>query len=271
MNLSESLSDKLENVGKAKSDVAVDSLKKMINEWVAEKPNRNVHGLARQSGVSDSTLRRTLNSDVMPVSKNLYKILTTILRNARENVKVSDLQDIFGDYLTEIPDYLKDDQLKTYTVLGAKEDAFVDFTHLAIFERACSNGGISVPAVVDMFGELGRQAIRNLEQSGLVAIESDVVLGAKEVSNHVLSVELSKKFILGAVQNFLKTDNQHNQSFFVSESVSRKGYVQLFDLFAKTNQEALSIVQNNPGNIPVFAVSAMDTMTSENVIARGEK
>jgi hypothetical protein len=256
---------------KNQKDTATQSLKKMIEDWLAENPKRKIATLINKSGVSKSSVRRVVNEDTLPSPINLYKILLILLNPEKKFLEISGIPDVFKVYFenTQLLNTFK--EAKKFILLGDIENYLQDSTSLLIFSRASLGNGVSLVEIKDLFGKVGESKLQSLVTNKVVFIENDFAKVFDEHKNFALSSDLTKNFFVNSAEVFYKTNTKYNFVFSRSESVSIKGYCKVMDVLEKAMLDINHVLLENPGDIPFFTGGIMDTMTSDDIFSKKEK
>jgi len=243
-------------------DQACLELKDLINSWLSEKDSRNIAALARGAGVGENCIRRILNSNSMPVTENLHKIVVFIKGDDKHQNLLSSLSTNLKNHIKFELSYLNFDELKDYKSMAAFEEHLSDYSTQFIFERSSMGSGISFEEIKNLFGEIGLSKINTLIELNLVSNNNGIILVNKDYQYHTWSTSLYKKFIPETIKNFYKTESQINYLFNVNEGVSTKGYARIMDVLENAYKQIQDIANNEKGEIPVAVAGFMDTLSN---------
>ncbi|MFN3453767.1 MAG: hypothetical protein ACK41T_02330 [Pseudobdellovibrio sp.] len=244
---------------------AVESLQKLINSWLEENPNRSVAMLAKNSNVGENCIRRILNSNSMPTTANLHKILSFLNPNSTNMMIKNRLAKDLSQHLAFTLSYLFFEEFNNFKPMLEKESILKDFPHQFIFERSSIASGITIAEIISLFGSYGSTVVDNLVKNELVTVSDDIVVCQPEYKLHSWSVELYKSFSANVISNFYKTNSSINYLYNVNEGVSVAGYSKVMDILEAASKQITKTIQENAGDIPLSTVCFMDTMTNINL------
>lgn len=247
---------------------ASQGLRDVVEQWLKDKPNRNISQLARNCEVSESCIRRILTNNSFPAFENVQKIINFLQAGKTHQQALSSLPNALSDQLKFQLTYLNFEELKNYTPMGEKEALLTDFAHKAIFERSCIQNGISLEEIKKMFGQKGETAVQQLIEAGLVEFKNGFYVSKPEYKDHSFSQHFYKTYLSDTIREFYKSDSQVNYIYNMTDGVSTKGYAKIMDILEATSHEIQRAVKEFPGDVPVSAGVFMDTMTYENVFSK---
>lgn len=244
---------------------ASQGLRDVVEQWLKEKPNRNISQLARNCEVSESCIRRILTNNSFPAFENVQKIINFLQAGKTHQQALSSLPNALSDHLKFQLSYLNFEELKNYTPMGEKEDLLPDFAHKAIFERSCIQNGISLDEIKKMFGQKGEIAVQQLIESGLLEFRNGFYVSKTEYRDHSFSQHFYKTYISDTIREFYKSDSQINYIYNITEGVSKQGYAKIMDILEAATLQIQQTAKGMPGDVPLTTGLFMDTMTYENV------
>lgn len=243
----------------------VKEIQEVLSSWLNEKPDtRSVAYLSRETGVSDSAIRRLLNSDVKIADDSIYKLLTHICRandydtflglfTGKKNIQVWYSKNFA--YLKKAP------ALEAYKPTPIAEIISENPISLSVYGIISSMKGLTQSYIKEQFGVIGEFELEKLVQKEIVTINSDGILFAKAGK-----VKITKEQVIANLPAlsmiFFKKDHVFNGRILNIESVSLDGYKKLMDAMDKYIDDVSTIVKENSGEIPVITAGFMDTLTT---------
>lgn len=249
-------------------DQACLELKDLINNWLSEKDSRNIAALARGAGVGENCIRRIVNSNSMPVTENLQKIVVFI-KGADQNKNIlSSLSSNLQSHIKFELSYLNFEEVQEYVSIADIENQIPTFVERAIFERSSIHNGISIQEVKDLFGQNGVNSVEKLVKNNFVTTQNDYVIVNEKLKYHSWSFQSAKSLACDSLQFFFKTHTNTNYMFNLNEGVNITGYCEIMDALEKAHKAISQIAKNNPGKIPLTVTGAMDTMTTHDFFAK---
>ena len=240
---------------------AVTALQSSVNSWLAENSRRSLASLSRESGVSESSLRRLLNNSTWPSQDNVFKLIS-YLGNGNIVSTVNALAEPLKNQIKFDLYYLDFKELKKYVSLGGKDSALKDFTHQVVFERSSIGPGISVAEIRELFGAYGLTAVENLKVAGLITEVDSTIKCVAEYKYHAFTTQMTKDFLAQSIATFYKTQTNYNYIFSFNDGVTTSGYGQIMDILENAQQAIFKIIEDSPGDIPVTIGGFMDTLTT---------
>lgn len=242
---------------------AVKSLQDLVNKWMDLSPARSVAALARSSSVSDSSLRRLMNDNVLPSNENVGKIMHYLLGATKNRDLVENNDQTVVDLVKFVMPFKAFEAVKDYSVIAPSvEEALDSSTKQLIFAKASVGKGIMKQEILEDFGKLGIKASEDLLKKGLLISSGEVFTVTPECSKHSISLEMTKEILSLAIQTYYKPETDTNFVHATYDSVSKQGYGQIMDVYMKAYNDILSIIKEQPGNVPVIAGGFIDTMTT---------
>lgn len=247
---------------------AASDLQILIANWLEEKSNRNLSHLSRTSGVSETSIRRIMNSKTLPMNDNLIKILTTIFVGARHKDLIEKLPQSLCLYIKyNLPYFTFEDhdtRTDAYSLDGLLSNSEMEF----IFIRCSISTGINKSDLIEEFGTRGLNAINELINVGLISEDNGLLFS--KYNNSTISTALSKRLAISCLTKFYREYAETNRFFTEFDSVSVIGYCKVMDAIDDLNKNILRIMKDNPGNIPLVTSCFVDKFTLKNVFNEEE-
>jgi len=241
----------------------INEVKGLIDAWLATNANRNITSFARESGVSESCVRRLYNNNTVPQNDNVMKMLTVLSgQSSIEGLKRHfDSQKNICKFLLSNYSFLESatfiDQCKP---LLNEEAHIEDYHAFLVYALASNRTTITALDIKNMLGLVGEMALEELIAKGQISISASNYLEPK-IKNIRPSKELIKKHLPDLTKMFFKLENQYNCHVLMSETISKKGYGLAMDVYEKFLADMGHVIQNNPGEVPLVVAGFMDTLT----------
>jgi hypothetical protein len=256
------------NSGKepAALDPVLEQLRSALADYLNKNPELSINGLSKKCSVSEPTLRRIYRGQVktMPTVTTILDILSFI----SEKEKVADLMGAFpgplADFISEKVEQVEDDGELAFS--EHLSQALRDPIKYLIYKLSANPQGLDLEKVRELFGHYGEQQVQQMIAENLI-YSRDNCLHAR-IESFALSFDVFVQHFK-AVADFIKP-HKHAQAsrnyspLFAnySSSVNKEAYSNIL----KVKRQALKRIRqiltdkNNQGPIPVFVLSAVDTL-----------
>lgn len=251
---------------------AANDLKEIILAWISENPNiRSASQLARDSNVSESCIRRIINDGSLPSSDNLFKLVSYLKPGSCKQVlensgaKISEILKLAKPYL--------DDSGNGKVLMPAApslEKTLSSFTVRTIFFLSSFDDGLTVKKANEMFGEAALSAVEYLKSNSGCIVKDGVIYTTTNEATLVMTSEFFKSYLPELIVNFSKPNSKGSFNSCAINQVSKEGYLKLFDHLVQSTKEMVKIINENPGTIPVFVGSSMDTISFSPTFEKNE-
>lgn len=244
-------------------DDAVVALKVMINDWISFDEKRSKSSLARNANISESTIRRIMNDGVLPQPHNICKIVSFIkgVSTNRDLLEKSgpSLEKVISFHLP----YKAFVETKEYVSLEKIENSLASADLKLIFIRSSMGNGVTKEEIQDAYGTRGLKALQKLIDLDLVHRSDDnFYICRKDLKKNTFSTSAYKEISKSLIENFYRENADTNYMFVECDSVSISGFGDVMDILKKAHLDIRKKIDENPGDIPLFATSVMDKMTT---------
>ncbi len=228
----------------------------------------SLNGLSKRCAISEPTLRRIMSGKIktLPMLSTIVDVLCTL----NKVDSLSDLNHIYmgtpiGDFLNINFNVLSESNFN-YEFSTELNETLRDNTSYLIFKLAANRSGVSSQKIEKLFGHYGIEKLKNLHDLKLVKIDRGIVKSI--VEGFSLSHD---QFIshFKAVSDFIKTERSHVQKknlfYNFSESVNEKAFKEILSIQKSALKKMTKILNDdqNNGTIPIFILSAIDTLSVE--------
>lgn len=243
----------------------VEEIQDVLNSWLNEKSDvRSVASLSRTTGVADSSIRRLLNNGIKIQEDSIFKLLTHIF-------EVQSFDGISAA-LEEKPEMLKwferhfsymkkAPAIQDYKPSSIADEISSDPIQFSVYMQISSVSGLSQSYIKDQFGIRGEIELEKLIQKGMVIVEEDLLYPKEQ------KIKYTKEQVINLLPEitrmYLKKDSIFNARALEIEGVSKDGFGDLMDLFAKFLNDVHTIYKMKPGNIPAVFAGFVDTLTTQ--------
>lgn len=243
----------------------VEEVQKVFQLWKNEKPElRTIAHLSRETGVTDSALRRLLNQNSKISDDSIYKVLVHILGVSGYDNMLQSLGDFpesrkwfqrHFSYLKAAP------ALQEYKPSYIAEEITESASSYAVYKYICAHQDIGKNEILNQFGLRGEIELNKLIDKNLVQVLNEkLVVKDKKIS-------ITKDQAIGLLPKLmefsLKREHIYNAVVLEIEGVSKEGYVEMMDAYETFLNNITQIIKNRPGGIPVVAAGFLDTFTCQ--------
>jgi|GEM_PF-4431606 len=243
---------------------AVQALQNLIQKWIDTNPSkRTIAGLSRQAGVSESCLRRVTLQNALPSPENIFKVIAFI-NQAQSNQEIleqtePDLKKMIAFHLPQVTFASRAQVVRLPLEMERNLNSTIK---RLVFVKIGASEFRTQTQIVDDFGKLGLAAIDDLIEQGLVVKDGDRFQIHQSIRDVSMSPQALKTIMTETVSHFFKPELSENYQFVLTNSVSKEGYCLLMDVFENAYRQASDLIYKHQGEIPVFAVSSFDTLTT---------
>jgi hypothetical protein len=241
---------------------AITALQSLIQAWLDEKPKRNRLSLARETGVSETTIRRVMNDSVLPSGNNILKIVSYIKGvNTNKEILKSGGPILAKTIETLAPTITFESFENRYNLPYHLEQHLNSPTKRLLFSKASTLGRLNEDSIVHEFGHIGLMDVKELVSAGVLDLVENEYRMTKQMQTCSVSVNTLKDLMVETTRAYYNTESDYNYLFYVSAGVSSEAYINIMEVLKDAHQKISLLVENNPGDIPVFANAAMDKMS----------
>ncbi len=257
-------------------DEALEQLYSILEDYMSTHTSLTVNSLSKRCNVSEPTLRRIYKKQLkrLPTTSTVLNLLSHISKKK----KIADLITAFpGPLISRLETSMS---LITERELDETRDLSKQLqnsiTYL-VYKLAANKCGVTLSKVVELFGSYGEQQIEKLLNENLIKEENGVFKASHP--NFFISQEIFTSHFK-ATADFIKPENLTNspykssQLFYnCSSSINLKAYNAILKLQRNSIQKIAKILgdKESEGNIPVFAIGAIDTLDNESAFEISKK
>lgn len=238
----------------------------VINSWIQTKPEtRNVAHLSRETGVTDSSIRRLMNNGTKISDDSIYKLLghvaqtfefDTFLNSFSRAPQIQKWFERNYSYLKKSP------SLSIYKPSPLAEEMTLNPIAFAVFSSILALKKVPVSYIKDQFGMRGEIELEKIMQKGLLFQQGDSVCIKEDIFLKITS-EQTVALLPELTKTFFKPDHQYNARALEIGAVSKEGYIKIMDIYGKFLEEISSIYINHSGEIPVVVAGFFDSLTTQ--------
>ena len=243
----------------------VAEIQNALNSWINEKPEtRSVAHLSRETGVTDSSLRRLLNGDVKISDDSIFKLLSfTSAEYKYENfLKFFQSKPEIQKWFIKNYSYMRPFQaLQSYKPTPIAEEITANPIMFSVYMLVSSVNGVRSADVKEQFGVRGELELEKLLEKGLIRLDGETLI-AKE-NKIKFSKDQAIDLIPELARMFLKKDHVYNYRSLEVEGVSKQGYQEICDIYEKFLGDVSEVMKNRSGNIPVIVAGFFDSFTTQ--------
>jgi hypothetical protein len=255
-------------LGRERSMNVIDELQSELHNYFEQHPHMSINALALKSGVGATTIRRfkskTIKGD--PAPHTVLNILSAMTNEKSliklikmHNGKIGDLlKGTFGPYVDNSMDHTYDTDLNWELKDGIK---------YFIYKMAANRSGITSMWVGQVFGKLGLERLRELEDSGVIYYENKNY-HAKE-KNFSMDVFTAAKHLPELVRFYKPEQIEKGRNIFytLSESINEEGIQKIKAIQKEAVNKIYQILNANEfhGDIPFFTLNLSDTLEAEEI------
>lgn len=240
-----------------------------INSWQQQKPEtRTVAHLSRETGVTDSALRRLLNSNTKIADDSIYKLLSHMAGSKKYDDIVrhfSGAKEIttwisqrfgFMKGVNEVVLHSGQSELET---IAQSQNTFL------VYVTVCVHESISIHDLRLEFGLLADIEVTRLAGMGLVSVKEDII----SIENNIVSAQaeslLSREAIRIALPytaaRYIKDPCNLNFSSMGYFNVSEAGYSMILKCMSDCMHQISGITAKNPGDKSITFGMFADTLS----------
>lgn len=249
------------NLTEIQKNSLAESLQKLIRIYLDENQKRSILSLSRECLVSETSLRRIMNDSKVPSPTNIYKLMSFLQSYAEQN-KSSPLK----EQLVESFEFnLKDFELvgiqEKNKLIGNLERYLNTKIKRLLFIKTSTVDSLSKESIVEDFGKMGIIEAESLSEDGLLIKTADAYHIPQHYKNHSYSGIMTKLILQELVEQYYKCELTTNYLSLQVSTTSVVGYNQIMSLQKKYYQDVKQILQEQKGNVPLFQIQCLDTLT----------
>ncbi|MCB0411111.1 MAG: hypothetical protein KDD22_01210 [Bdellovibrionales bacterium] len=249
---------------------AVLQLAKILNQHLEKNPHLTLNGVSKRCRVSEPTLRRIVKSQIktLPNATTALDILTYISRT-------DDISEIIKTYPGPIAEFLKEsfsaliEEGSNTQYSSRLNEILSDPSKFLIYSLASGRRGVDEDTVKRLFGCSGVSKLEEMVLEKALFKKGEAFYA--ESGNISMDHRLFKS-TFKATADFIKPEKlvaaQGNNVFGnLIESVNLNAYKELVKIQQKALRKCVQILNdsNSQGDIPVFVLGAVDTLSDLSV------
>lgn len=247
------------------NNLILDELQTNIRTYLDKNTRISLNGLSKRCAVSEPTLRRIMNGKIktLPMLSTIVDILCTL--NKADSV--NDLISIYdgtpiGEFLSNNYNVLSEANFN-YEFSAELNNALRDNVSYLIYKLSANRSGVKTQKIEQVFGHHGLEKLKNLHNLKLVTIDNNVIRSVAEgfsLSHDQFTPHFK------AVADFIKTEQSQVQKknlfYNFSESINEQAQKDILSIQKTALKKITKILNddNNSGDIPLFVLSAIDTL-----------
>lgn len=247
-------------------DKLVGEIQEVLTSWINDKPEvRSVANLSRITGVTDSAIRRLVNTGAKIADDSIFKLLACVFG--------TQTFDGISKALANKPEALKWFQ-KHYAYMNATTNLQV-YKHSPIADQVSTSamaysvynvvlslGSVPSGYIKEQFGMRGEIELENLIEKGIL-VQMNNEISVKDDTLIKFTKEQVASLLPEVTKTFFKADHLHNYRSLEVGAVSKDGYIQVMDVYDRFLNDIAKIYASNPGKIPVIVAGFFDTLTTQ--------
>ena len=242
----------------------IQELQARIERYVSEGKNRSLHSLAAKAGVSYSTLTRISqgkgNSAGLP---NVLAILKVVSSREERSEFIKEYFPGVDGYLEAMAQGYGSGTEWTTDIESALEQALYDAESFHIISLARTPRGTTKKDIVTQVGPGAVEKLLTLLETDVLKLEDGRYFTAQPnfspINNLTLCAEIGHMF------KFIRPSNvgkQRQHCAVRTNGISREAQVKLHACIQNALIEADKIIDEGPGDIPVFLGAVMGMLTA---------
>jgi hypothetical protein len=245
----------------------LEQLQHVIADHMRANPQLTLNGISKKCTVSEPTLRRIVKGQVKTVIN-----VTTLIDILSYLCKETDISKIITRYPGPIADHLENhvsfatEENSNQHYSEKLNRALRDPSRYLVYKLAANSSGVTSAVVKEILGFHGLTSLEELVAADLVIKKGDHYIadqGKKFALSHELFVQNFKTtadFIKPA-----KLGQIANNNLFVnfSGSVPIESYREIVRIQREALRKILKIRDSAEGNIPMFILAAVDTLSNK--------
>ena len=250
------------------NNLILEQIQTSVRTYLDKNKRISLNGLSKRCAVSEPTLRRIMNGRIktLPMLSTIVDILCTL----HKADSLNELIEIYrgtelGDFLNNNFNVLSESNFN-YEFSVELNEALRDDVSYLIFKLAANRSGVTTEKIEKIFGHHGLEKLKHLNNLNLINIEKNIVKTV--VEGFSLSHD---QFIphFKAVADFIKTEQSQVQKknlfYNFSESVNEQSLKEILSIQKSALKKITKVLneEQNAGDYPVFVLSAIDTLATE--------
>ena len=242
----------------------ITEIQNALSEWQSMKPDvRTIAYLARETGVTESSIRRISNNGIKIADDSIFKLLSFICGeykyekflqyyHQKNEVKKWFMRNY--SYMANSP------ALQEYKPTSISADLAANSISYSVYMYIRSLSSVTSADIKEQFGvrgeiELEKQISKgHIKQEGenLRTVNQEKILFSKdEIIDLIPSIATS----------YLKKDHLYNSGILETGGLSKEGYIKMMDIQQDFLEKTVQIYQDYPGSIPSVTVGFFDSFT----------
>jgi hypothetical protein len=251
------------------------SLQKVLNDYLSEKSSRNLSVLAKKCKVSEPTLRRIIKGQIktLPTTTTILDILITISGEKNTSLIAKLYPGPIADYLENCLPQLQEIGVQYDPALNEELENSVKYI---IYKLASNSSGVEKNKIEILFGGHGLLHAEDLLQKNYLAKKNNIYF--TQSKDFTINQD---RFIFNfkTIADYIKTENLLSNSGLqsllanYSESISPEAYKEIIQVQKKALKKIREIMshENSKGKIPMFLLTAIDTLDLESAFELEKK
>ncbi|MCB0361084.1 MAG: hypothetical protein KDD35_00075 [Bdellovibrionales bacterium] len=231
----------------------IPEIREILDKWLEGVPKRSIATLARSAGLSYSATRRIIKNECSPTYMSMGSILSVICEDGKvQNLLIKQ----FPDKAEFIKGQFHESSRSIESSLHSIEN---EPFALVVYGLISSSKGIEFETIRTMYGELGLDQVRVLEDLELVNIEGSTIKATTERFS-VHSPSMIKQLITSHV-NAVRLSNISNECgllAFRNRSVTKDGYARVISILEKASSDIKEVMDSCSGNLPIHFSAVAD-------------
>lgn len=240
-----------------------------INTWQQQKPEtRTVAHLSRETGVTDSALRRLLNSNTKIADDSIYKLLSHMAGSKRYDDIVAHFSDSkeIGNWMSQRFGFMKGVKEVVLSPRSSNLESIAQSPNtFLVYVTVCVHESISIHDLRLEFGLLADIEVTRLAGMGLVSVKEDIVSVENNIvtahAESLLSREVIRMALPYTASRYMKDPSNLNFSSIGYFNVSETGYSMILKCLADCMHQISTITAKNPGEKSITFGIFADTLS----------
>ena len=242
----------------------ITEVQEILSHWQKEKPEtRTIAHLARETGVSESSIRRLQNGGVKIADDSIYKLLSFI----SGEYKYKEFLSYFGQRI-EVQNWFTRNyafmahsaSIQEYKPSPVSSVIATNPIMFSVYMLISSVENMTAKGIMEQFGLRGEIELENLLSKGLVILDGSS-LKVKD-KNIKITKDETISLLPDLTKMYLKRDHEYNYRSLEIEGVDKDGYLEICTIYEKFLGDVSDVFKNRPGEIPVIVAGFFDSFTT---------
>lgn len=243
-----------------------EQLREMTNSFLASHPSLTMNALAQRSGVPGTTLRRLMQdesrNELAPHS--VLSLVSYLLREKKISKLIKMVDGPVGELLRKSFDqFIFDEEKSNHEIKSELNELFKDKTNYLIYKMSANVCGTTIEEIKNNFGLHGMNKLENMMVQGLIWMDDDKFLHAKD-KNFSVDLKRAHELTHSLVDQYKPEDVSKGYSIFysLSEGLNPRGIDEVKRIELEAVKKVFEVMNNKEfiGSIPYFSLFLSDVL-----------